>query len=138
MAWTYEWEIDRLKVKDEVNNDGVTLQNAVCQTFWKVTGTNDDGVSASFSGATPLSAAGVGEADFADFADLTEDQVVGWVRNIVEHPTTGYMDHINEVLAKEIGQQSETEHDKEHLPWSPEPDANTTPTPTPEEATGSE
>jgi hypothetical protein len=137
MAWTYEWEIERLKVKDEVNNDGVTLQNAVCQTYWKVTGTNDAGNSASFSGATPLSAAAVGEDDFTDFASLTEDQVIGWIRGIVEGPN-GYMDHINEVLAKDIGQQEESEIENQALPWAPEPEANTTPTPTPEAATGSE
>lgn len=135
MAWTYVYEVERMKVKDEVNNDGVTLQNAVCQTFWKVTGTNDDGNSATFSGATPFSAASVGEADFTDLADLTEEEVVGWIRNVVEGPN-GYIDHINSVLQKEIDQTVESEIDQTALPWAPEPTGNTTPTP--EASTGSE
>ena len=136
MAWTYTYEIERMKVKDEVNNDGVTLQNAVCQTFWKVTGTDDDGNTAEFSGATPLSAASVGEDDFTDLSDLTEEEVIGWVRAVVEHETTGYLDHINEVMQKQVDQSVEQEVENHALPWAPAPDANTTPTP--EASTGSE
>ena len=133
MAWTYVYEVERMKVKDEVNNDGVTLQNAVCNTYWKVTGTNSDGNSATFSGATPFSAAAVGEDDFTDLSDLTEDEVIGWIRNVVEGEN-GYIDHINEVLQKEIDQTVETEVETNALPWANTASGNTTPTP--EESTG--
>jgi len=129
MSWTYTWEIERLKVKDEVNNDGVTLRNAVCNTYWKITGTNSDGDSASWSGATPFSAAAVGEDDFSDFADLTETEVIGWVRNVVENDA-GYMAHINEQLQKQIDLENEEEIDTEGLPWA----SNTSVTPTPSTA----
>ena len=125
MAWTYTWDIERLKVKDEVNSDGETLTNAVCNTYWKITGTNDDGDSASWSGATPLSAANVSLANFNDFASLTETQVLGWIRAIVE-TDNGYMNHINEQLQKAIDLENEEEVDSEGLPWST---SNTTPTP---------
>ena len=125
MAWTYTWDIERLKVKDEVNSDGETLTNAVCNTYWKITGTNDDGDSASWSGATPLSAANVSLANFNDFASLTETQVLGWIRAIVE-TDNGYMNHINEQLQKVIDLENEEEVDSEGLPWST---SNTTPTP---------
>lgn len=125
MAWTYTWDIERLKVKDEVNSDGETLTNAVCNTYWKITGTNDDGDSASWSGATPLTAANVSLANFNDFASLTETQVLGWVRAIVE-TDNGYMNHINEQLQKAIDLENEEEVDSEGLPWST---SNTTPTP---------
>jgi hypothetical protein len=127
MAWTFEYEIERVKVKDEVNNDGVTLPNAVCQTYWKVTGTNADGDSSQFAGATPLSAKGVGEANFTDFSTLDEATVVGWIRNIVEGPN-GYIDHIKDVLQKQIDAENESEIETAALPWTPA-DANTTPTP---------
>lgn len=135
MAWTYTYEIERMKVKDEVNNDGVTLQNAVCQTYWKLTGTNDDGLTGEFAGATPLSAASVGEDDFTDLADLTEEEVIGWVRGVVEGEN-GYLDHINQVLQKQVDAQAEQEVENADLPWAPAADANTTPTP--EASTGSE
>ena len=125
MAWTYTWDIERLKVKDEENSDGETLTNAVCNTYWKITGTNDDGDSASWSGATPLTAANVSLANFNDFASLTETQVLGWVRAIVE-TDNGYMNHINEQLQKAIDLENEEEVDSEGLPWST---SNTTPTP---------
>ena len=126
MSWTYTWEVERLKVKDEVNSEGVTLRNAVCNTYWKVTGTNSDGDSASWSGATPFTAASVGEADFTDFADLTEAEVIGWIRNVVENDT-GYMAHINEQLQKAIDIENEEEVSTESLPWATE---SVTPTPT--------
>lgn len=127
MSWTYTWEIERLKVKDEVNNDGVTLRNAVCNTYWKITGTNEDGDSASWSGATPFSAASVGEDDFSDFADLTEAEVIGWIRNVVENDS-GYMAHINEQLQKAIDIENEEEVGTDALPWAT--DTEVTPTPT--------
>lgn len=134
MAWTYVYQIERMKVKDEVNNDGVTLQNAVCQTFWKVTGTNSDGDSAEFSGATPLSAASVSLDNFTDFSTLTEDTVIGWIRNIVEGPN-GYIDHINSVMQKQIDVENESEIESSALPWAdPEDDV----TPIPEEITAEE
>lgn len=126
MSWTYTWEIERLKVKDEVNNDGVTLRNAVCNTYWKITGTNADGDSASWSGATPFSAASVGEDDFSDFADLTETEVIGWIRNVVE-TDSGYMAHINEQLQKVIDIENEEEIGTDALPWAE--DTEVTPTP---------
>lgn len=127
MSWTYTWEIERLKVKDEVNSEGVTLRNAVCNTYWKITGTNADGDSASWSGATPFTAASVGEADFTDFESLTEAEVIGWVRNVVENDT-GYMNHINEQLQKAIDLENEEEIAPEGLPWATGDDVTPTPT----------
>lgn len=127
MSWTYTWEIERLKVKDEVNSDGVTLRNAVCNTYWKITGTNTDGDSASWSGATPFTAASVGEDDFTDFESLTETEVLGWVRNVVENDT-GYMNHINEQLQKAVDLENEEEIAPEGLPWATGDDVTPTPT----------
>lgn len=116
MAFTYTYEIERLKVKDEVNADGVTLQNAVCNTYWKVTGVDEDGNTATFSGATPLSAKNVSADNFTDFTTLTEAQVVGWIRNVVESDA-GYLEHIDEQLQKQIDIELETEKGSEDLPW---------------------
>ena len=118
MAFSYTHEITSLKVKDEVNSDGVTLQNAVCQTYWKRTGTDADGNSGTFAGATPFSAASVGEDDFTDFADLTEAQVIGWITNVIDNDAT-YKAHIDEQIQKQIDEAAgvQTEHAGDTLPW---------------------
>jgi len=126
MAFTYTYAVERLKVKDEVNTDGVTLRNAVCNTYWTITGEDEDGNVATWSGATPFTAASVGEDDFTDFADLTESEVIGWIRNVVENDAS-YLAHINEQLQKQIDLELEDEIGTDALPWA---EANVTPTPT--------
>lgn len=119
MAFSYTHEITSLKVKDEVNNDGVTLTNAVCQTYWKRTGTDEDGNSGTFSGATPFTAVSVGEDDFTDFASLTEAEVIGWITNVIDNDPT-YKTHIDEVIQRQIDEELgvETEHQADSLPWA--------------------
>ena len=70
--FTWAWEVTQLKRKDEVNSEGATLSGAVCQTFWKVTGTDANGNTGEFSGATPFSAANTPAGSFVAFDDLTE------------------------------------------------------------------
>ena len=120
MAFSYTHEITSLKVKDEVNDDGVTLQNAVCNTYWKRTGTDTDGNSGTFSGATPFTAASVGEDDFTDFADLTEAEVIGWITAVID-ADPAYKAHIDEQIQKQIDEENavETEHAGDALPWTP-------------------
>jgi hypothetical protein len=101
MALTLSYSITNLKVKDEVNADGVTLQNAVCQTYWKCTGTDEDGNTGEFQGATPFSAATVSEGDFTAFEDLVEADVVGWVQAVVDGDA-GYKAHIEEQIQRQI------------------------------------
>ena len=63
MSMTYTWEITSLKTQSQTNILGDTLENAVVQTYWKKTGTDADGNTGSFSGATPFTAANT-PADF--------------------------------------------------------------------------
>lgn len=125
MSYTYSYKINSVKLKDETNHEGVTLNRAVYQTYWTITGTNSAGQSASWSGATPLSAANVPAGSFVAFEDLTNDIVSGWIRNIVE-ADQGYLDHINERLDDEI----EREHggieeiEGRALPWETTPEVS--------------
>lgn len=116
MALTLSYTVTSLKVKDEVNADGVTLQNAVCQTYWKCTGTDTDGNTGEFQGATPFSAASVGEADFTSFEDLTEDEVIGWITSVVDGDPH-YREHIEKQINRQINELSIREPS---LPWAPE------------------
>lgn len=114
MALTLAYSVTGMKVKDEVNAEGVTLSNAVCQTFWKVTGTDSDDNVGEFSGATPFTAASVSEANFTDLAALTEDIVIGWITAVVE-ADAGYKSHIEGQIQKIIDQDLQTEA---ALPWA--------------------
>jgi hypothetical protein len=116
MALTLEYSVTNLKVKDEVNAEGVTLPNAVVQTYWKVTGTDENGNTGEWSGATPFSAKNVPSASFTSFESLTEETVVGWIKNVVE-TEPGYKDHILEQLQREIDSTITTEAT---LPWAEE------------------
>lgn len=118
MSLTLSYAVTGLKVKDEVNNEGVTLENAVCQTYWKVTGTDADGNTAEWSGATPFTAKTVPAGSFVDFASLQEETVIGWITAIVEADPS-YKNHIEEQLQRQIDQEITTEPT---LPWAQETD----------------
>ena len=115
MAVTYTWEITSLKTKNETNGDGIVLPNAVCQTYWKKTGTDESGNEGSFSGATPFSAANLSEADFQLFDTLTEEIVLGWVKRIV---IDGYEEHVNAQIQKQIDEQI-SPITEATMPWAP-------------------
>ena len=47
MTITYEWKIDSVKVKDQVNQDGDSLTDVVCQIKWAKHGVDEDGNAGS-------------------------------------------------------------------------------------------
>lgn len=124
MAFTYNWSVTSLKVKDEVNADGDTLKNAVVQTYWKVTGTDDAGNTGEFSGATPFTAKDVPAGSFVDFAELTEETVIGWIKSVVNNDAA-YKAHIDAQIQKRIDTEVAREVSSSELPWAaptPEPE----------------
>ncbi len=115
MAITYTWKIREMKIVDQTNSEGKVLKDAVVQTLWQKIGKDDEGNEGIFMGATPLTAVNVPEADFKELSTLTEEQVLGWIKAIVE-PDAPYVAHINEVIEEAI------EKDKVKitpLPWDP-------------------
>lgn len=129
MALTYTYEVTSLKVKDEVVGNTVN-QNAVVQTYWKLTGIDESLVategknSGTFSGATPFTTTTMPPGtQFVPFADLTEEMVISWIQAVVEG-NPGYKQHIDDQIQKQIDEKmrpvSETD-----LPWAPK--ANTAP-----------
>lgn len=114
MALTLTYSVTSLKVKDEVNNEGATLTNAVCQTYWKIVGTDSSGATGEFSGATPFSAASVNLDSFVDFADLQEANVISWIQSVVEGDA-GYKAHI---VGKIQGQIDADKVRETAMPWA--------------------
>lgn len=116
MALTYEWKLTGLKKRDTAD-----LNDLVIGTRWELKGTNEAGVYGKFSGATPLDIPDADEAGYVPYADLTETQVLGWIKNIVSGSGPGnYMDHINEQIEKQIDEKEYTqlEVQSNDLPWS--------------------
>lgn len=125
MSLELKYTVTSVKVKNEVNSEGVTLENAVCQTHWLVTGTDADGNTGEFTGATPFTAASVPAASFTSFETLVEENVVKWITAVVDGDA-GYKEHIVAQIQKQIDVNLITEPT---LPWAT--DDSITPTPDP-------
>ena len=113
MAITYTWKMKEIKIVDQTNSEGKVLKDAVVQTLWQKIGKDDDGNEGIFMGATPLTAVNVPEADFKELSTLTEEQVLGWIKALVE-PDTAYVAHINEQILKDIERNKITQ---KAMPW---------------------
>ena len=88
-------------------------QNAVVQTYWKLTGTDEELIteegknSGTFSGATPFTTTTMPPGtEFVPFADLTEEMVISWIQAVVEG-NPGYKQHIDEQIQKQIDQKED-------------------------------
>jgi hypothetical protein len=117
MGLTYEWKLTGLRKQNSEN-----VNDAVVGTNWKLIGTDEDGNEGTFSGATPFSISTINTASFTEYNSLTEEQVLGWIKNHVSGSgPTNYMDHINGVILKEIASKKWTqiEVNETNLPWSP-------------------
>lgn len=110
----YTWEVTDMKTVDA---DGV--ENAVIQTFWKKTGTDDKGNEGVFSGATPFPVSSINPEDFIPFNQLTEAEVIVWIQTVV---VGSYAEHVDAQIQKQIDSKNIKDPG---LPWAP-------PEPTPE------
>lgn len=112
MSITYTWKVTGLKVRD-----GEDMTNVVYQTYWKKIGTDEDGNSGEFSGATPFPASSVNPDNFTPFEQLTEETVLSWIKPIV---VGDYEEHVNKQIQKQIDNKKNPGVDKP-LPWASEP-----------------
>jgi hypothetical protein len=120
MAITYTWAVTSLKTRTEGSNE-----NAVVQTYWKKTGTDENGNTGEFSGATPFTTTTMPEGStFVPLAELTEAMVLGWIQDVV---VGSYEEHVNGMIAKQIAEKA-TPITETPMPWAPVVE---TPTPTP-------
>lgn len=111
MELTYTWALKGLK-KATVGD----LAGVVVQTYWTCTGTDADGVSGVFHGATPFDPAAADPASFTAFEDLTEEQVLSWIQGVVNGH---YKDHVERVIAVQIAEKklAVEEVPADGLPW---------------------
>lgn len=118
MAYTYEWKIKNLKKAVSVDN----LSDVIIGTQWIVTAVDENGYSGSFNGATPFKAADVDPNNFTPFEELTEEQVLGWIKNVASgsNSMSGYWEHITGQIEKQIvkNTQIHVELQSGDLPWA--------------------
>jgi hypothetical protein len=120
---TYEWKLTGI-VKSTPSN--LPVDDVIIGTRWTVTGTDANGNTGTFTGATPFELATVDPDNFTAYADLTEEQVLGWVKNYVQ-VVNPYWNHIVTQIEKQIekNQQLISEVNEMDLPWSPTSGSNT-------------
>lgn len=110
MSISYTWEITGIKTRNAGD-----FANAVVQTYWKKIGTDEDGNTGTFSGATPFDADTIDPANFTAFDQLTEEMVLGWIKALV---VGSYEEHVNAQIQKQIDESISPITDSD-LPWAP-------------------
>ena len=117
MGFTYEWKLVGLK-----KQNGENIDDAVVGTQWKLKATDEDGNEGTFTGATPFSISTINTSSFTPYSELTETQVLNWIKNHVSGSgPSNYWGHISEVIEKEINSKKwvKLEVSEADLPWSP-------------------
>ena len=118
MAYTYEWKIKNLKKAVNAND----LSDVIIGTQWILTATNENGYSGSFNGATPFKPEDIDPDNFVSFEDLTEEQVIEWIKPVVSGSTamSGYWEHIMGQIEKQIKKDAEVHVEllAGDLPWA--------------------
>jgi hypothetical protein len=113
MTLSYTWAITSLKKTTDGN-----ISNVVVQTNWTCTGTDADGDSGTFNGATPFPLSSVDPENFIPYEELTEADVLSWIQAVV---VGAYKEHIDEQIMKQIAliKDPVVEVPSNELPWSP-------------------
>ena len=109
MAITYTWAVTGMKVT-RVGNE----TDYVVQTYWTKTGTDENGNTGMFSGATPLDP-NPDQPDFIPYDQLTQEIVLSWIQPVV---IGDYEEHVNGVIAKQIADKIDPVTEAT-LPWAP-------------------
>jgi hypothetical protein len=117
MAITYTWAVTGMKVT-KVG----TETDYVVQTYWTKTGTDENGNTGTFSGATPLDP-NPEQTDFIPYDQLTQEIVLSWIQPVV---TGFYEEHVNQQIAKQIADKVDPVTEPT-LPWAPPEPTPTTP-----------
>jgi hypothetical protein len=125
MATTYTFKVNQLEMAPSL--DGLT--DVVTRVRYDYTGVNENGLSGSFSGATPMPAP---ESDhFTPLSQLTEADVISWLEAVADKP------HMQERIQKQIENQVAPKYVPVPNPWAPQPTGSIVETPATGSVTGS-
>ena len=99
MAITYTWELDRLSKKNHGDLSGVVIE-----TGWRCIGTNEDGITGVFWSTTAFDPASVDPDNFTEYDNLTKEQVLGWIQDIVS-ADSNFESHMHERIQDSINEK---------------------------------
>ena len=116
MELTYTWKLTRLK---KANDPSLELDDIIVQTYWQCIGTDAQGNSGVFNGATPFEPDKVDTQNFTTYENLTEAQVLGWIQDVV-NSSPQYKEHIEGQIKKQIEAivKPVVEVDENSFPWA--------------------
>jgi len=110
MAVSYAWEVIQMK---KVTTDDKS--DVVIGVRWTCTGTDENGTTGVFFGATPFNPSKIDQSQFVSYETLTEETVLGWVKSIVvDH----YWRHVKEQIEKQIRDKNSPHEEVTEFPWS--------------------
>ena len=107
MAITYTWKITAMKKAPSL--DG--LSDVITHVNFEYKGVDEDGNEGVFNGACPLP--GPDKDDFIELSKATEADVIEMAK--ANHP----VDHMNEVIEKQIADKITPKNEEVDLPWAP-------------------
>jgi hypothetical protein len=108
MAISYTWDITNMRKAPTLEG----MNNVIVHVRWTKTGTDENGTTGVFQGATPLSLPASGS--FTPYEELTKEQVLGWVQAVV---VGTYEQHVNEQIQKQITKKNDPWSDVTETPW---------------------
>lgn len=106
----YIWKVNRMVVKNDSE-----LSNVIINIYWEKIGVDEDGDTGAFYGNMTLPAPDT--TMFVEFNQLTENQVIEWVKSIMD---PDYEINVNKFIQREIKRKKQiiTEISPEELPWN--------------------
>jgi hypothetical protein len=107
MAITYTWKITAMKKAPSL--DG--LSDVITHVNFEYKGVDENGNEGVFNGACPLP--GPDKDDFIELSKATEADVIKMAQE--NHP----VDHMNEVIEKQIADKITPKNEEVDLPWAP-------------------
>lgn len=110
MTITYTWEVTGIKTST-VND----TPNVIVQTYWKKTGTDEDGNTGFFIGATPIPVKQI-DSNFIQFENLQESTVLTWIQ---EYNSSEKSPHVDKMIQEQITEKR-NQVKNVNLPWAPE------------------
>jgi hypothetical protein len=106
----YVWKVTKLK---RYTTD--IVENAVIETYWEITGTDENGNIGTFSGTTSFDL-DIDLENFIPYEELTEEQILSWIQTAV----AGIEWQVEKSIADQIQLKKSTivEDDENSFPWS--------------------
>ena len=105
MAITYTWKITAMKKAPSLDD----LSDVITHVNFEYKGVDENGNEGIFNGACPLP--GPSADDFIELSKVTEADVIEMAK--ANHP----VDHMNEVIEKQIAEKITPKNESVDLPW---------------------